>query len=92
MSGSRDDRRDIQALLSRIWDAVVRYRRMVAVMVVLAVLQTVFTKLPFLVIKPLMAEMGKAMGEKLAHGHTRSTLALPNRPPDPMAIFDWMMW
>ena len=64
VSGSRDDRRDIQALLSRIWAAVVRYRRMVAVMVVLAVLQTVFTKLPFLVIKPLMAEMGKAMGEK----------------------------
>ena len=63
MSGSRDDRRDIQALLSRIWAAVVRYRRMVAVMVVLAVLQTVFTKLPFLVIKPLMAEMGKAMGD-----------------------------
>ena len=64
VSGSRDDRRDIQALLSRIWAAVVRYRRMVAVMVVLAVLLTVFTKLPFLVIKPLMAEMGKAMGEE----------------------------
>ena len=63
MSGAHDDRRDIRALLSRIWAAVVRYRRMVAAMVVLAVLQTVFTKLPFLVVKPLMAEMGKAMGQ-----------------------------
>ena len=59
VSGSQDDRRDIQALLSRIWAAVVRYRRMVAAMVIFAVLQTVFTKLPFVVIKPLMAEMGK---------------------------------
>ena len=62
MSGSQDDGRDVRALLSRIWSAVVRYRRMVAVMVSLAVLQTVFTKLPFVVIKPLIAEMGKAMG------------------------------
>ena len=63
MSVPQDGRRDIQALLSRIWAAVVRYRRMVAAMVVLAVLQTVFTKLPFLVIKPLMAELGKEMGQ-----------------------------
>ncbi|MEC7726236.1 MAG: ABC transporter ATP-binding protein [Planctomycetota bacterium] len=66
MSGSQDDRRDIQALLSRIWAAVVRYRRMVAAMVIFAVLQTVFTKLPFVVIKPLMAEMGKELGEEPA--------------------------
>ena len=63
MSVPQDGRSDIQALLSRIWAAVVRYRRMVAAMVVLAVLQTVFTKLPFLVIKPLMAELGKEMGQ-----------------------------
>ena len=63
VSVPQDGRSDIQALLSRIWAAVVRYRRMVAAMVILAVLQTVFTKLPFLVIKPLMAELGKEMGE-----------------------------
>ena len=63
VAGSQDDRRDIQALLSRIWAAVVRYKRMVAAMVVFAVLQTVFTKLPFIVVKPLMAEMGKELGE-----------------------------
>lgn len=66
MSGSPEDRRDVQALLRRIWAAVVRYRRMVAAMVVLAVLQTVFTKLPFLVVKPLMAEMGRELGEDTA--------------------------
>lgn len=66
MSGSPEDRRDVQALLRRIWAAVVRYRRMVAAMVALAVLQTVFTKLPFLVVKPLMAEMGRELGEDTA--------------------------
>ena len=66
MSGSPQDRRDVQALLRRIWAAVVRYRRMVAAMVTLAVLQTVFTKLPFLVVKPLMAEMGRELGERPA--------------------------
>ena len=66
MSGSPEDRRDVQALLRRIWAAVVRYRRMVAVMLALAVLQTVFTKLPFLVVKPLMAEMGRELGESSA--------------------------
>jgi subfamily B ATP-binding cassette protein MsbA len=66
VSGSPQDRRDIQALLRRIWAAVVRYRRMVAAMVALAVLQTVFTKLPFLVVKPLMAEMGRELGERPA--------------------------
>ena len=58
-----DRRSDIEALLRRIWAAIVRYRRMVAAMVVFAVLQTVFTKLPFVVVKPLMAEMGKATGD-----------------------------
>ncbi|MCK5942459.1 MAG: ABC transporter ATP-binding protein, partial [Planctomycetes bacterium] len=66
MSESLDDRRDIAALLSRIWAAVVRYRRMVAAMVVFAVLQTVFSKLPFVVIKPLMAVMGRELGEDTA--------------------------
>ena len=57
-----DRRRDIAALLSRIWAAIVRYRRMVAAMIVLALLQVAFTKLPFVVIKPLMAEMGAELG------------------------------
>jgi len=55
-------RSDIEALLRRIWAAIVRYRRMVVAMVVFAVLQAVFTKLPFVVIKPLMAEMGRETG------------------------------
>ncbi len=68
MSEPQQDRRDIQALLRRIWNAVVRYRRMVAAMVVCAVLQTAFTKLPFVVIKPLMAEMGRELGADTASG------------------------
>ncbi|MCB9879868.1 MAG: ABC transporter ATP-binding protein [Planctomycetes bacterium] len=51
---------DVQALLRRIWAAIVKYRRMVAAMVVFGVLEALFTKAPFIVIKPLMAEMAKA--------------------------------
>ena len=64
VSGSQDDRRDIQALLSRIW-AAVGHRRM-AGHGDFCGLQNVFTKLPFVVIKPLMAEMGMSQGEEPA--------------------------
>ncbi|MFK7739999.1 MAG: ABC transporter ATP-binding protein [Planctomycetota bacterium] len=54
----------MRALLGRIWAAIVRYRRMVAVMVSFGFLQALFTKLPFITLKPLMAEMGKAVGRE----------------------------
>ncbi|MFN3243924.1 MAG: ABC transporter ATP-binding protein [Planctomycetota bacterium] len=62
MSESQDDRRDVEALLRRIWAAVVRYRRMVAAMIGFSLLQVVFTKLPFLVVEPLLAVMGEKAG------------------------------
>jgi ATP-binding cassette, subfamily B, bacterial MsbA len=57
-----EKRRDVEALLRRIWSAIVRYRRMVAAMIGFALLQVIFTKLPFVVVKPLLAEMGVAVG------------------------------
>lgn len=48
------ERRDVEALLRRIWAAIVRYKRTVAAMIGFALLQVVFTKLPFLVIEPLL--------------------------------------
>lgn len=62
VSESQDDRRDVEALLRRIWAAVVRYRRMVAAMIGFSLLQVVFTKLPFLVVEPLLAVMGEKAG------------------------------
>ncbi len=48
---------DVAALLRRIWAAVLRYRAMVAGMLVFGFLEAVFTKLPFVVVSPLMAAM-----------------------------------
>lgn len=53
----------MQALMRRVWAAIVRYRRMVVVMVVFGFLQAIFTKLPFVTVKPLMAEMAVSRGE-----------------------------
>jgi subfamily B ATP-binding cassette protein MsbA len=49
-----EKRSDVEALLRRIWAAVVRYRRMVVAMIGFSLLQVICTKLPFLVIEPLL--------------------------------------
>jgi ATP-binding cassette, subfamily B, bacterial MsbA len=53
----------VQLLLRRIWAAIVRYRAMVAAMVVFGVLEAAFTKLPFVLVKPLLGEMATANGQ-----------------------------
>ncbi|HEB53876.1 MAG TPA: ABC transporter ATP-binding protein [bacterium] len=62
MTDPVEERRDIQVLLHRILDAIVRYRRTVVVMVVFALLQVLFTKLPFLLVEPLISVLGEAAG------------------------------
>jgi subfamily B ATP-binding cassette protein MsbA len=57
-----EKRSDVEALLRRIWAAVVRYRRMVVAMIGFSVLQVICTKLPFLVVQPLMEVMGEDAG------------------------------
>ena len=52
-----DSRASLRALLHRLWAAVVRYKGMVAAMFAFGFLEAAFTKLPFVLIKPLMAEM-----------------------------------
>ena len=54
---------NMQAMLRRIWAAIVKYRGMVAAMVLCGVLEALFTKAPFIVIKPLLAEMAKVGNE-----------------------------
>jgi ABC-type multidrug transport system fused ATPase/permease subunit len=54
-----DSRADVRALLRRLWAAIVRYRGMVAAMLAFGFLEAVFTKLPLLLLTPLM----KALGE-----------------------------
>lgn len=53
-----DSRAAVQALLRRLWGAIVRYKGMVAAMIAFGFLEAAFTKLPFVLVKPLMAEMG----------------------------------
>ena len=60
MSEPSDSRASFQALLRRLWAAVVRYKGMVATMLAFGFLEAFFTKLPFVLVKPLMAEMGHA--------------------------------
>jgi ABC-type multidrug transport system fused ATPase/permease subunit len=56
------ERRDIEALLRRIWAAVVRYRRMIVAMIGFSLLQVLCTKVPFLVVQPLLDAMGQDAG------------------------------
>ncbi|MGK0155131.1 MAG: ABC-type multidrug transport system fused ATPase/permease subunit, partial [Neolewinella sp.] len=72
MAEPEEKRSDVEALLRRIWAAVVRYRRMVVAMIGFSLLQVICTKLPFLVVQPLMEVMGEDAGAE------RKTL-----PPDP---------
>ena len=57
-----EERRDVEALLRRIWAAIVRYRRMIVAMVGFSLLQVLCTKVPFLVVQPLLDAMGQAAG------------------------------
>ena len=52
----------LRALVRRIWAAIVRYRGMVAAMLVFGFLEAAFTKLPFVLVKPLLHEMAKVDG------------------------------
>jgi ABC-type multidrug transport system fused ATPase/permease subunit len=53
-------------LLRRLWSAIVRYKGTVLTMIAFGFLEAVFTKLPLVLVKPLMAEMGSADGAKTA--------------------------
>lgn len=57
MNDSPKTRVGLRALLHRLWGAIVEYRAMVFAMVVFAILEAVFTKLPLVLIKPLMGEL-----------------------------------
>ncbi len=62
VSDPSDSRASVQALLRRLWAAIVRYKGMVVAMLAFGFLEAMFTKLPFVLVKPLMAEMGAANG------------------------------
>jgi subfamily B ATP-binding cassette protein MsbA len=47
-----------KALLRRLWEAVLRYRGMVATMLLFGFLEAVFTKMPLLLVHPLMTALG----------------------------------
>jgi subfamily B ATP-binding cassette protein MsbA len=49
----------MRALLQRLWAAIRRYKGMVATMLVFGFFEAAFTKLPFVLVKPLMEEMAK---------------------------------
>ena len=58
MTEPSDPREALRSLLRRLWAAIVRYRGMVATMLLFGFLEAAFTKLPFVLVKPLMAELG----------------------------------
>lgn len=58
MTEPSDPREALRSLLRRLWGAIVRYRGMVAAMLLFGFLEAAFTKLPFVLVKPLMAELG----------------------------------
>ncbi|MCA8947900.1 MAG: ABC transporter ATP-binding protein [Planctomycetes bacterium] len=60
MTDGGDSQRDsgaLEALVRRLWSAVVANRRLVGAMVAFAVLETLFTKAPLVLVKPLMSEL-----------------------------------
>ena len=71
---TKDSSASVTALLRRLWDAIVLYKGMVAAMIVFGFLEAMFTKLPFVLVKPLMAEMGAA-------DRHEPLLAAPWHPP-----------
>ncbi|MCB9883880.1 MAG: ABC transporter ATP-binding protein [Planctomycetes bacterium] len=58
MTEPTDSRAHVRALLQRLWAAVVRYRGMVAAMIAFGFLEAFFTKLPLLLVHPLMTALG----------------------------------
>tara|TARA_R110002072_G_scaffold25443_6_gene85115 strand:+ start:59170 stop:61068 length:1899 start_codon:yes stop_codon:yes gene_type:complete len=73
-----EKRSDVEALLRRIWAAIVRYRRMVVAMVGFSLLQVVCTKLPFLVIEPLLQVLEESDGANKV-----------KEPPDPDKVLSY---
>ncbi|MBL8723852.1 MAG: ABC transporter ATP-binding protein [Planctomycetes bacterium] len=73
MTDSSEARASMRALLRRLWAAILRYRGMVAAMVAFGCLEALFTKLPFVLVKPLIAELGGETGG--------APLAQPWHPP-----------
>jgi ABC-type multidrug transport system fused ATPase/permease subunit len=65
---SPDPRAAFRALLRRLWNAVVRYRGMVAAMLLFGLLEAAFTKLPLLLVHPLMTALGKGPAAEPATG------------------------
>ncbi len=63
MTETTDSRADVKALLHRLWAAVVRYRGMVAAMLAFGFLEALFTKLPLLLLSPLMRALGEPAPE-----------------------------
>jgi subfamily B ATP-binding cassette protein MsbA len=57
-----DSRASFKALLRRLWAAIRTYKGMVAAMLAFAALEAAFTKLPLVLVQPLMTEMGAAAG------------------------------
>lgn len=72
---SPDPRAAFRALLRRLWNAVVRYRGMVAVMLLCGFLEAAFTKLPLLLVHPLMTALGKGPPAEPAAGFLGSLSA-----------------
>jgi subfamily B ATP-binding cassette protein MsbA len=55
-----DSRASFAALLRRLWASTLTYKGMVAAMLGFAALEAAFTKLPLVLVQPLMTEMGGA--------------------------------
>jgi len=66
---SPDPRASMRALMRRLWDAVLRHRGMVAAMLAFSFLEALFTKLPFVLVKPLIAELGDVDSGELRVEH-----------------------
>jgi ABC-type multidrug transport system fused ATPase/permease subunit len=54
-----DSREAFRALMRRLWAAIVRYKAMVAAMVVFGFLEATFTKLPLVLVEPLFTALGQ---------------------------------
>ncbi len=74
MTETSESRASVRALLRRLWAAIVHYRGLVAAMLAFGFLEAAFTKLPLILVKPLMAEMGAPPGAQASPP--------PPSPPD----------
>ncbi len=59
-----DSRNNFRALLRRLWAAIVHYKGMVVAMLAFGFLETLFTKVPFVLVKPLMEELAAPNGSQ----------------------------